>query len=274
MRHLSPSKFVDEICYVKERYPLTRVVLSDDLTLMKPKGWFEAFCPDYKARVGLPFTCMVRPNLVTEENIGMLKDAGLVFACMGVECNDEGVTRDMLRRNVTREQILRAGRIIQAHGVRLATLNLAGLPVEHSYALDLETLDLNIELAPVFAIDSILYPYPNTYIREYAIAHGFLTEGAIPVLETNKRSTVFSLRSPMEKRRVENLQKLFDLFVHFPWLRKRADFLCSLPLGGLYTAIFYLRYGYMWKFRVSPFTSLRRELGAYVLLFLRTLRQS
>jgi radical SAM superfamily enzyme YgiQ (UPF0313 family) len=274
VRHESPEKVIEEICYVKAHYPLTHVVINDDAFLLKPKGWFEAFCAGYKARVGVPFACMVRPNLVTPELIALLKDAGLVVAAMGVECGNDDVARDILKRNITCEQLLRASRILQENGVRLATLNICGLPVPESYALDLQTLDLNIELAPTFALTSILYPYPNTVIRDYAIEHGFLAEGAVPVLETNKRSSMLTFRSPLDKRRIENLAKLFDLMVHFPWLRRRADFLCSLPLGALYTAIFYLRYGYIWKFRMFPFTSFTREIGAYVLLFLRTLRQS
>jgi radical SAM superfamily enzyme YgiQ (UPF0313 family) len=273
IRSRAPEKLVDEMVYVKERYPLTNVMIMDDSLLVNPPEWFDRFCPDYKKRVGLPFSACLRASLVTEERIAQLSDAGMTVAAMGIECGNDAVGTEVLKRNQSKEQIRRAVSIIKRHNIFLMSMNICGFPVPDSYKVDLETLDFNVELAPDWAWSSLLYPYPGTEIREYALARGALPEDNVPVLVSNKRFSVFSFSSPLEKRRIENLHKLFDIFTHHPWLRRHADFLCSLPLGPLYFFIWYIQYGYVWKFKMFPFTSPVRELWRYVALMLKMIRQ-
>lgn len=274
MRRRSPKLFVDEIVYIKERYPLTCVMINDDSFLLNPQEWFDVFCPDYKARVGLPFSCCVRASLVTDERIRQLRDAGMTVAAMGVECGNETIANDVLKRNMTKEQIRQAAEIIKRHGIFLVTLNLCGLPVADSYNVDMETVMFNVELAPNWAWSSLLYPYPGTAIRPYSQDLGMLPKEHVPVLLTNKRTSVFRFSSPMEKRKIENLHKLFDIFVRYPWLRRHADFLCALPLGSLYRLVWYLQYGYMWKVKAFPFQSPLKEIWKYMAIFFNLLRQS
>jgi len=273
LRHCSPTRFVDEIVYVKERYPLTHVMFVDDSFLLNPKSWFDAFCPDYKARVGVPFACCIRASLVTEEKITALRAAGMTVAFMGVECGSEDKANDVLHRNLTKERIRRAAHIIKSNGIFLRTLNLCGLPVPDAYKVDFETLMFNVELQPDWAWTSILYPYPATEIRTFAQNHGMLPKDHVPLLQTNKRASVFTFSSPLEKRKIENLHKLFDFFVHYPWLRRHADFICSLPFGTLYRLIYYIHYGYVWKFRMFPFSSPAREIWRYFVVLVKLVRQ-
>lgn len=272
LRHRSPENLIDEICSVRKRYPLDMVGMDDDSFPLKPKGWFERFSKLYKERVGLPLSVNLRANLVTEEFIALLKDIGLDSIWMGIECGEENVSNTVLERNLKNEQILKAAAIIKKYDIKIATQNLIGLPIKESYQTDLATLDLNIKIGPAFAWSSILYPYPGTPIESYARNNGFL-KGEVPFLATNKRYTVFNF-SAKEKRRIENLHKLFGLIVRFPVLRKCADFLCSLPLGSFYVALFYFWYGYNMKFKLYPIRSLRKELGNYLRLWWRFIHKN
>ncbi|MFO7973682.1 MAG: radical SAM protein [Candidatus Hydrogenedentota bacterium] len=274
LRTRSPESLVEEVAKVKDEYPLIGVWFHDDTFLKKPERWFDAFAALYKERIGLPFTCFVRPNLVTEQIIARLRDAGLRSVWMGVECGDEQVANDVLRRKIENEEILNAARILQHHGVMLVTQNLMGLPVQNSYQTDLKTLDLNIEIAPTFAWSSILYPYPGTPIQQFAIDHGFLSEGEMQFLETNKRSSILTFSDPKEKRKIENLHKLFGVIVRFPWLRRHVDFLVSLPLGSVYRMVYYLWFGYIFKWKLFPFRAFRKEIGKFARLFFRMFRKT
>ncbi len=77
LRSRSPESIVEEVASVKAEFPLIGVWFHDDNFLKKPEGWFDTFAVLYKERIGLPITCFVRPNLVTEEIIARLRDAGL-----------------------------------------------------------------------------------------------------------------------------------------------------------------------------------------------------
>jgi hypothetical protein len=148
-----------------------------------------------------------------------------------------------------------------------------GIPVPNSYEVDLKTLDLNIAIKPTFAWSSILYPYPGTDAERYAKKTGYLSAQP-PVLETNKRYSLLDFSQKGEKRKIENLHKLFGLFVEFPVLNKYRNFLCRLPFSALYTALFYLWYGYNMKIRIFPFNSIHKEIGSYIHLWWKYVRKN
>lgn len=269
VRYRSPENLIAEICAVIENYPVNVVSIVDDTFIAKPKEWFVRFVKLYKEKVKPPFSINVRANLVNEEIISLLKDGGLTSALIGIECGNQEIANSVLKRNLTNEQIINACSIIKKYNIKLMTLSLIGLPVQDSYSVDLETLDLNIKIKPTFALSSILYPYPGTPIESYARDNGLLSEKT-PILETNKRASVFKF-SDTEKKKITNLHKLFGLIVRLPFLRKYTDFLCVLPLTFLYVMLFYFWYGYNMKFIFYPFLSLRKEFFHYVSLWYRFL---
>lgn len=271
VRHRSPENLVAEMEHVKARYPLRVVWVDDDVFLLKPPGWLERFAELYRLRIGLPLSCNVRADLVTESTVRLLVEAGLSSVWMGVECGNEAIARRILRRNLSNEQITRAGRILREAGVMVVTQNLLGLPVEDAYSVDKQTLALNVELRPTFAWSSILYPYPGTAIEAYARETGYLK--GLGFLETNKRASMLHFGSARLKRRIENLHKLFGLMVRFASLRRLCDRLCDLPGEWLYTPVFYLWYGYIVKAKLYPFGSPLRELRSYVALWWRFIRK-
>lgn len=272
LRHRSPESLIEEICLVKKNHPLDVVWIDDDTFLLKPRGWFNRFSRLYKERVALPLSCNVRANVVTDEAISLLKDTGLDSVWMGIECGDENLANTVLERGLSNEEIINAARIIKKYSVKLVTQNLIGLPVDKSYKVDLRTLDLNIKIKPAFAWSSILYPYPGTPVNFYARKNGFIS-GDVPFLETNKRFSVFKF-SAGEKRNIENLHKLFGLMARFTILRRHSDFLCSLPLGGIYNCLFYLWYGYNMKMKLYPFKNIIKEIGSYLKLWFKFVKKT
>ncbi len=262
LRYRSCDNFVEEIAVVKDMYPLKLVWINDDNFLLKPSGWFVRFASLYRKKIGLPFSCNLRADLVDDENIGLLRSAGLDWVVMGIESGDEKISQEVLSRGISNSQLEQAAAIIKKHGVRLYTQNITGLPVKESYAADLKTLDFNIRIRPAFANAALMYPYPGTEISAYARRNGFLREMAgFP--ETNKQVSLFDLPR-VEKRRVENLQKLFPLLVMLPFMRRLSDFLCDLPLRRLYSLIYYTVWGLALKLRFLPFGSLRKEVKYYL----------
>ena len=274
LRHRSPERLVDEVCYVKKSYPLKYVVFQDDTFVLKPKGWIERFCEDYKARAGLPFMCTVRANVADEEDIRLLVDAGLRCVWTGIECGDEDVAKRILGRSIGNDKILQVTQILHKYGVSVVATNLLGLPVRNSYETDLKTLDFNIAIKPIWGLAGLVYPYPKTPIRMQAEADGFLTNGEAPILDTARRYTAFTFPNPREKRHVENLCKLFDSIVQHPWLRPYCNVLCDLPLGPVYTMLNYARFGYTYKWKLFPFDSFWREFWMWLRFFLRRMRRT
>ena len=93
-------------------------------------------------------------------------------------------------------------------------------------------------------------------------------------METNKRSSMLNFKSAMERRKIENLHKLFGVIVRFKWLRPHAEFLAGLPLNSFYRFIWYAWYGYCLKLKLTKIKSLRKELPYFLGLFFRMLVKS
>jgi len=272
IRCRSPEKVIREIEWTKERYYMEHISFIDDLFILKPKDWIKEFARLYKERIGLTFDCTVRANAVRDETIAILKDAGMTFVWMGVESGDEEVANSILARDMTNDHIINAANILRSNGVRLFTLNIVGLPMEDPFESDLKTLDLNIKLRPAYGGSSILYPYPGSPIEKIVRERGYF-DGEPKYLETYKRSSMLNFSSPMDRRRIENLHKLFGIIVNFPILRPFAKFLCGLPLSGLYRSLYYLWYGYSFKVKLNPI-NWRREGAYFVGLFFRMFAKS
>ncbi|CCQ75493.1 B12-binding domain-containing radical SAM protein [Magnetospira sp. QH-2] len=273
VRTRSPEHFIREIEETKNKYLLEHVSMVDDLFILKPRWWLEEFAKLYKERINLPWDCTVRANAVREEDIIMLKESGLRFVWMGVESGDEEAANNILDRAMSNQHLIDAADILRRNGVGLYTLNILGLPVDNPFESDLKTLDLNIRIKPTYGGTSILYPYPGSPIERYVKAQGFLKDDPTSFPETYKRSSMLDFKSEMDRRRIENLHKIFGLIVNFPILRPAAHFLSGLPLAGFYRAVYYLWYGYVYKIKLQPM-NWRREGLYFIGLFFRMMKKS
>ncbi len=262
VRRKSVNYFIEEISRVKKDYPLQFVWINDDTFPLISKDWLVEFLEEYKRRINLPFNCNIRANFVTDETVRLLKKAGCHSVCMGVECGNEQISREVLKRNLSNEQVLEALRILKENRINVATLNLNALPVKDPLSADFETYKLNIKYKPSLAISSLLYPYPRTPIAEYAIKNGFCEGNYDELPVSNKTETSFKFPKK-EKRMLENFQKLFGVAVEFPFLFPVARLLIRLPLHKLYNYIFYGWYGYCFKWRIMPTKKSFKDICAF-----------
>lgn len=251
IRRKSVGYFIEEIKRVRSNYPLEFVWINDDTFTLAPKEWLFEFAKDFKKKINLPFNCNVRANFVDAETIRSLREAGLHSVCMGIECADEEISRNILKRNLTNNQTLEAMRILKENNVKVATLNLNALPVQEPLKADFETYRLNIKYKPSLAISSLLFPYPKTPIAEFSIKNNFYHGDYDNVPTSNKTESVFNFPKA-EKRKLQNFQKLFGVAVEFPALFPLIKVLIRLPLHRLYYYIFYGWYGYCFKWRIMP----------------------
>jgi radical SAM superfamily enzyme YgiQ (UPF0313 family) len=244
LRYRSVDSLIDEIKYVKENYFLDRVNISDDTFLLKPKGWLEDFAAKFPKKIGLPLTCNVRPNLVNDKKGKLLKEMGCRNVYMGVECGNDKIANEILKRHIPNEQIISACKVFHKYKIKITTQNLIGLPAENPLEVDLQTLDFNIKLKPEFGWSSILYPYPETEIGRFAIQKGMFNGDFEKICVSNKTDSAINFGDAVLKRKIINLHKLFGIIVQFPFLRPGVSFLISLHLTSFYTWIFFAFYGY------------------------------
>jgi anaerobic magnesium-protoporphyrin IX monomethyl ester cyclase len=253
VRRRSVKNVLEELKDVLSHFPVEIFIFQDDCFILNP-SWVREFCAAYGREIRKPFHCHLRANLVTSEIVQSLARAGCLSVKMAIESSDDDIRNRVLRRGMSREQMLEACRLLRESGIRLVTQNIIGNPGE---TLDgaLETLRFNTLCRPQYAFVTLLQPYPRTDIGEYARRAGLL-EGPASVPETFFART--TLRIP-DRERMERLRKLFPVAVESRLVLRLLPGLLKLPLDGLWALIDKLWKGYCIKHRELPYHLSLRE---------------
>jgi radical SAM superfamily enzyme YgiQ (UPF0313 family) len=267
LRQMSVKRVVDEVKSVQARYPLQFVVFLDDLFIVNT-DWLKELAQLFPVEVNLPFFCNVRANLVTVEKMALLKQAGCVSVGMGLETGNTRVRNELLKRNMSDEQIIDASRLIREAGIQLLTTNMLGLP-GGTLEDDLKTLALNHACRPAYANAFLYQPYPRTKLGDYARENGYV-EGALDDIDPSAwERSVLRFSSAGEKRQIENLNKLFAVAVEWPGLHGVVRRLAKWPPNALFRFVYKLWKGYAVKSRIHPYRPSFREFLQTVRRFMR-----
>lgn len=139
-----------------------------DDTFILDKNFVIDFCKKFKKNEfhnSLKWTANVRANLVTNEIIKIMKNAGCYELRMGVESGNDYILNDVYKRNMTKKQLIKSFKIIKNNNLFLRLDFLYGAPYE-----TLDMMEESIELAKKSKGDDIffsrLYPLPGTEILE------------------------------------------------------------------------------------------------------------
>lgn len=264
VRFRSVENVIVEALELKADYRPEIILFQDD-TFILSRDWVLEFSREYKERVGIPFHCHFRANLVTEELANALHNAGCISIKMAIECVDDHVRNDILRRNLSFEQLDNACRIVKQSGIKLVTQNILGAP-GGSLDIDLSTLRFSMKHGPSYAYATLLQAYPKTWIGEYARKHGYLDD-------TESYPASFFDRSMLniaDKRKIERLRTLFATVVEFHFLYPLVRLLIRLPIERVSTFVDKIWRGYCIRHRIFPYSISIREYFHTLKVFLKT----
>ena len=241
LRRSSPKKVIKEIISVKERYGLKTVSFTDDVFAVD-WDWLERFVSLYRKKVKIPFMCNLTANLVTDKLIRKLKSAGCYGISMGIESGNEKIRTKVLKKYITNDQILNAGKIIKKHDLVLKTYNILCLPGEEIQQA-LETIEINAKIKPDQTSCSFLQPFPKYEITQYAKQRGYLDKK----YDVDDYSGSIYYSSPIKsktKKQLENLQTFFLIGVKFPQLIPLIKILICFPPNPFYRFVARSFYGF------------------------------
>jgi len=219
IRQKSVKSFIKEITSEYEKYPIECFFFSDDLFTFDKK-WLKEFLDIYKERVGRPFWCTTRANTIDEDTAGMLAEAGCITASFGIETGNYNIRKNVLKKNITDEKIIRCGNLLHDYGIKTQTANMFCLPDE-TVEDALKTIDINIKAKANYAFTALFMPFPNTALCNYCIEKGLLkSDYSLNDLPTSFL-TISILDIPeKQKESIKNVHRLAFFFIKWPWLFK------------------------------------------------------
>ncbi|RIK28036.1 MAG: hypothetical protein DCC55_39010 [Chloroflexi bacterium] len=223
------ERIIDEVNWVRSQWPLEHVFFIDDLFIIYD-DWLEEFAEMWPRDVGLPFFCNVRADLLVRwpHKVDLLARAGAYTVSMGIEAANDRIRTELLKRHMTREQIVQAGRLLHGAGIRTTATNILGLPGSRLED-DLDTMRLNAEAKVSYAQAFIFQPYPGTELGQYAQDNDFAIGSFDDISSISWERSVLVFQEPEEKRQVEHLQRWFAIGVEYPWLEPLILRLIKLP---------------------------------------------
>ncbi|MBI4244276.1 MAG: radical SAM protein [Planctomycetes bacterium] len=170
-RHRSPQDIVKEIRILNERYGVEYIQFMDDEFCLK-KSFVYDFCKEIKAEFNRRITwgCSGRVNLMTEDLIATMRDAGCVLIGYGIESGSQRML-DVIKKGVTVEQSKEAVRLTKKYLGWADCSFMIGAPGENEDTIQ-ETIDFCKELDLTPEVIFFMTPYPGTELYQSAVRQG------------------------------------------------------------------------------------------------------
>jgi len=256
IRRHSVERVLQEIQYVRDHYGLDSVRFDDEVFTLD-KSWVLDFLEQYRKEIRLPFTCLVRADTMNEQIAEKLAAAGCHTAYFGIESGSEKLRNEMLKKNISDEQLFETARLLRKHRIRTGAFNMVGIPGE-TVEDAMKTIKLNKRLRIDSPWCSILQPYPKTEVSEIARREGLLSDG----FNTDAYSASYfdkSLIMNRDRKQLQNLHKFFFLAVKVPLFSLAVKQLIKLPPNIFFNLVFLVSYGYryMITYKQPPWRIMR-----------------
>ncbi len=174
IRSRSPENIVEEVKVLNRTYGVSYVYFSDELSVVSKKQIEEFASLLKKNNLSIKYRMECRVDLFDKEIAKILKDSGCVFLNIGFESTDQKVL-DLLKKNVTVEQNIRAAQIANEFGIGVGLNFIWGLPGDSE-----KSLRSNVEFIKKYnQYDQLrtvrpVTPYPGSPLYYEAIERGLL----------------------------------------------------------------------------------------------------
>lgn len=169
------KSLISEVSFMKDQYNLDSVSFNDENFLQMNRERLGEFCREFPV-VNLPFDISARAdNLLDEEVVKMLRDAGCISVGMGVEHGNELFRKTILNKHIPNHVFERAFSNCNRAGVRAVASLMIGLPFETEENI-METVNFCRKIKPTDVVVSIFAPYYGTRLRRICVENGLMED--------------------------------------------------------------------------------------------------
>ena len=169
-RSQSPQRIVSEIEYLVEKFKVKEISFYDDIFTLDKKQIAKLAKEFNKHKLSIHWKCETRVDLVTEELLKTMKEAGCYMIAYGIESGNQNILNN-LRKKITIEQVKKAVRMTHDAGIQSIGYFMLGSPGETPATIR-QTIDFAKHLPLDFAQFSITTPYPGTDLYNLYLKQG------------------------------------------------------------------------------------------------------
>lgn len=242
-RFRSVENVIEELRQAKKTFKKLKRIRFDDEVFNFAKSWMREFARQYAQFIRLPFEVLLDPRAVDEENLRLLKEAGLETVNLGIQ-NTERINKSLYNRNTTNQQVLQAARTIHNLNIEVHYHLLLDDPISDTKdKSDLFQLLLKIPRPYDLYLFSLIY-FPQGALTERLLKENLITENEVEINDKKVlrqwRVDLSYPRPPEDKFWLSLMVLLSKNFVPLSFIRWLSErrFLMSHPLGLVYFAQF------------------------------------
>lgn len=229
---------IEEICRVKQEYPVSSIHFSDDL-FFHPDHRYEFFrlLDLYRDSVNIRFTCNIRPDFITQDLAGALKGANCKAVAMSVESGCPRIRNEVLSKKINDEQIIQAAGILHKNRIKVMTFNIMAFPsegIEDIY----KTIDFNNSFRPQYSRIITLFPICNSDLYKFAVSNDMLKDDPFNKVTDISRELYNAAFYKGNKAEYANIFFLFPIAVKLRLSSGLLKILVRLPFFHIYKLFF------------------------------------
>ncbi|OGS03931.1 MAG: hypothetical protein A2204_05610 [Elusimicrobia bacterium RIFOXYA1_FULL_47_7] len=215
-RYRSPENIVSEIREIVEKYPDKNEIYLEVENIGIKKEWVVDLCArlaefngTQKQPISFGANLRIIPNMDLRSIFKAFKQSNFRFVNIGLESGSEKIRRDILKRDYSNDDIIKAAETAREFGLQVSFLNMIGIPGETEKEFK-ETIELNRICRPDWTGYSIFYPYQGTVLYDYCEKLGLLNDSLPTEMEREKAT----LDLPgFSKKRIDYNYNWFEYFV-------------------------------------------------------------
>jgi len=269
VRRRSVDSVIRETKELISNYRVDFIRIQDDVFAYRVDDWLHEFAKRWSEEIKIPFYALIRSELVTNELAAVLKRAGCFSICMSIESADDYLRKKMMRRNVAREKLEDAFKILREYGINIYANTMLALPFS-SIEQDIQNLDFVVKVKPDMPNFSIFMPYPGTDLGDYCRDKGIYKPDENDINYGMRNMSPLDCFSEKEKRAQYNICQLAIVAVKFPFLRNLiVNHLIWWKPNKAFFAIHYLVAIYSYGRKIFYFKHSPIE---YIELFIKTIK--
>lgn len=194
-RYRPPDNVITEIKHLYTHYDVKYFHFVDDEFVLK-KDFVYEFCQKIKdlqkeLDERITWGCSGRANLMTEELIATMADAGCVLIGYGIESGSQKML-DTMKKKVTVEQAKQAVRLTQKYLGWADCSFMIGTPGETKETIQ-ETIDFCKQLNLIPEVVFFATPYPGTELYRIAIQQGKIKDEEAYVMSLGEQGEKISV---------------------------------------------------------------------------------
>lgn len=174
-RSFSVERALADIARMRERFGMDSIQFYDDVFTYDRDGCLKLLDALIETRLGLPWTCLTRVDLVDQELLVRMRQAGCYQIFFGMESASQRIL-DLVHKGIQLDQVRAAIKMTRKAGIESFLSVMIGFPTEtpdEAY----RTMAFVRAVDPDYALWHRFTPWPGSAIYDLALQHGTVRTG-------------------------------------------------------------------------------------------------